>query len=61
MRRKSSFTQADIARAIKAVMSAGLDVQSIEIGPDGTIVVVTTTDQSETQDPKANEWDTVLE
>jgi hypothetical protein len=36
-RRPATFTQADVARAIRAAKQAGAD--SVEVRPDGTIVV----------------------
>jgi hypothetical protein len=37
-RRPAAFTQADVARAIRAAKQAGAN--SVEVRPDGTIVVV---------------------
>jgi len=37
-RRSAAFTQADVARAIRAAMQAG--AESVEVRPDGTIVVL---------------------
>lgn len=39
MTRSSTFTQAAVRRAVKAVESAGLRVGSITVKPDGTIVI----------------------
>ena len=39
-RRPAAITQADIARAIRAVTAAGVGIARIEIGMDGKIVVV---------------------
>lgn len=36
-RAPATFRQADLARAVKAARSAGLDVSRTEIAPDGTI------------------------
>lgn len=37
--RPATFKQADLARAVKAVRAAGLDVVRTEIGADGKIVL----------------------
>jgi hypothetical protein len=37
-RRPATFSQADVARAIRAAKQAG--AESVEVRPDGTIVVV---------------------
>jgi len=39
-RRPSNFRQQDATRAARAAIAAGLEVQRIEISPDGRIVVV---------------------
>lgn len=39
-RRPAHVTQADIARALRAVKAAGVDAR-IEVRPDGTIVILT--------------------
>lgn len=41
-RLKSSFSAVNVKRAVKAVSTAGLPVDSVEIRPDGTIVLATT-------------------
>jgi hypothetical protein len=38
-RRPARFTQADVHRAVKAVMRAGVNM-AVEIAPDGTIRIV---------------------
>jgi hypothetical protein len=55
-----TFRQSDIARAIRAVRSAGLRVSEVKINPQGEIVVVT--GKIEAQDSgsrEGNEWDRV--
>jgi hypothetical protein len=44
-RRPARFTQADIARAIKAVEKTGAKM-AVEIAPDGTIRIVPSLSQS---------------
>ena len=36
-----TFKQQDVTRAVRAVVAAGVQVQRVEIGKDGKIVVVT--------------------
>jgi hypothetical protein len=38
-RKASKFTKSEIARAIKAAQSIGLDIAGFEVAPDGTIKV----------------------
>jgi hypothetical protein len=40
-RRAASFTASDVTRAVKATVAAGLDVERVEVQPDGTIAVIT--------------------
>lgn len=40
-RAPSTFRQADVTRAVKAVVAAGVDVGRIEIDKSGKIVIVT--------------------
>lgn len=35
-----AFKQSDIVRAVKAARAVGMDVERVEIAPDGRIVVV---------------------
>lgn len=55
----STFRQQDATRAARAALAAGLEVQRIEIGKDGTIVVVIgkPAETDEQADKGTNEWD----
>lgn len=37
----STFRQADITKAVKAVRAAGVDIARVEVAKDGRIVIVT--------------------
>ena len=50
---KSSFKKADVRRAISAAQQEGLEVGTVEIGPDGTIKLVFVTEQPNVK----NDWD----
>jgi hypothetical protein len=52
-----AFRQADVAKAIKATVSAGLSVQRVEIDWDGRIILVIGTPVLDAAND--NEWDTV--
>lgn len=51
------FRQADVAKAIRATVSAGLSVQRVEIDRNGKIVVVIGTPVLDAAND--NEWDSV--
>jgi hypothetical protein len=40
MRRASNFKKTDLTRATRAVLAAGLQIARVEVGKDGSIVVV---------------------
>jgi hypothetical protein len=39
-RRALTFKQGDVTRMVKAVVAAGVDIARVEVGPNGTIVIV---------------------
>ena len=60
-RAPSTFRQADVTKALRAVAAAGVGIARIEIDKAGKIVIVAATG-AETGEGRAegNEWDTVL-
>ncbi len=50
------FKQADITRALKGTVAAGLEPGSFEVEPDGKIIVLLKGEQRN----HANSWDEVL-
>jgi hypothetical protein len=56
-----TFRQADITRAIKAAVRAGVPVARVEVSPEGRIIVIAGKPREEEQNPttEANEWDSV--
>ena len=53
MSRRLAFRQADVSRALKGALAAGLTVTRVEIGSDGKIVIVSGKDEPE----PANDFD----
>jgi hypothetical protein len=54
----STFKQADVTRAVKAVVAAGVDIARVEIDKSGKIVIVTNRSPSESLAvEESNEWD----
>ena len=49
-RAPSTFRQADVTKAVKAVRSAGVDIVRVELTKDGRIVIVTAEAQPAVQD-----------
>ena len=57
-RTPSAFRQADVTRAVKAVVAAGVDIARVEIDKLGKIVIVTGSERPG-EGAEANEWDRV--
>ncbi|MDI3561280.1 hypothetical protein [Bradyrhizobium sp. Arg816] len=59
-RGRQHFRQSDLAKAIKAVVAAGLPVARVEVSPEGRLIVIAGK-PGEGQDAgtEVNEWDAV--
>jgi hypothetical protein len=55
-----TFRQRDVAAAIRAAKTAGLEVARVEVGKDGKIVIVTTNGVPIEPPAPGNEWDVVF-
>ena len=58
-RAPSTFRQADVTKAVKAVAAAGVDIARVEIDKTGTIRIITLRAEPNGQDRECNEWDSV--
>jgi hypothetical protein len=54
-----SFKQQDVTRALRATVAAGIEVQRVEIGKDGKIVVYVAKMPEPVDDNGGNEWDRI--
>ncbi len=57
-RQPAIFKQADLARAVKGVKAAGLQVARVEVCPDGRFIVFPGIPEKVSA-PAENEWDSV--
>lgn len=55
--RPAQFKQADVTRAVKGAVAAGLSVGRVEIDRDGKIIVIANGAMAA---PAVNDWDRVL-
>jgi ATP-dependent exoDNAse (exonuclease V) alpha subunit len=53
----ATFKETDLIRVLRAVRKAGADVERVEIGRDGRIVLVLK--NGDEVSPESNEWDEV--
>ena len=56
-RAPSTFRQADVTKAVKAVRAAGVNIAQVEVTQDGKIVIVTAAPEGERRED--NDWDRV--
>lgn len=56
-RRRRSFAQRDVTRAVKAVAAAGATVTRVDVRPDGTISIVTGNLEAIIPSDSSNNWD----
>jgi hypothetical protein len=57
MRRPAMFKKADLTRAITAARAAGCEVERVEIGADGKMVVILREAPDQERERNVNEWD----
>ena len=56
----STFRQQDVTRVLRATAAAGIEVERVEIGRDGKIVVFAGTAKEPADNVKeGNEWDAI--
>jgi hypothetical protein len=56
MSRIGSFRQADLSRALKATVAAGLEVARVELDPTGRIVITTKQDAEAVPATDFDKW-----
>jgi hypothetical protein len=57
MRRPAAFRQSDLTKALKAARAAGVEIERVEIGADGRMVVVLRKEGCAQEREQRNEWD----
>lgn len=65
MTRRAAVRQADVKRAVKAALEAGMRIGAVVVKPDGTLLIRSVDGESPktfTPPPEGeNEWDVVLQ
>jgi hypothetical protein len=58
-RAPSTFRQADVTRAVRAVVAAGVGIARVEIDKAGKIVIIAAANEQASEMTEVNEWDRV--
>lgn len=53
---KTAFRQADVARAVKGVKAAGVEVGRVEVGRDGRVIVYSVSAAKQTDLSPLDKW-----
>jgi hypothetical protein len=59
-RRRCTFRETDVKRAVRAVRAAGVEIGRVEVDKDGTIIVVPGKFGGGGNGEASNSWDEVL-
>jgi hypothetical protein len=54
-----TFKQADVTKAVRAVVAAGVEVARVEVDREGRIIVVTGKPKPDGGSREENEWDRI--
>jgi hypothetical protein len=59
-RRPASITQTEVARVVKGVVKAGVEVARVEVDKEGRIVIIANKLRESMNGAESNPWDEVL-